>query len=116
ARRYPRAIRTPAQGSSRGIRRSDVGATCQKKIAVPVGRGREMIEMIRQGLKTDGYSVSIGKLCQWFNIPRRTVYYKPVKAAPKIDPKFLEPIKAIIEEFPSFGYRTVAHLLGFNKN
>jgi putative transposase len=26
------------------------------------------------------------------------------------------PIKAMIEENPSFGYRTVAHLLGFNKN
>lgn len=41
---------------------------------------------------------------------------KFVKAAPKIDPKFVEPIKTMIEESPSFGYRTVAHLLGFNKN
>ncbi|MBF6618033.1 MAG: hypothetical protein ITG07_15060 [Candidimonas sp.] len=37
-----------------------------------------MIETIRQGLKADGYTVSIAKLCQWFGIPRRTVYYKPV--------------------------------------
>jgi len=49
-------------------------------------------------------------------VPRRTVYYKPVKSAPKVDPKFAGPIKAMIEESPSFGYRTVAHLLGFNKN
>lgn len=49
-------------------------------------------------------------------MPRRTVYYKPVKSAPKVDPKFATPIKAMIEESPSFGYRTVAHLLGFNKN
>jgi len=75
-----------------------------------------MIETIRQGLKADGYTVSITKLCQWFGIARRTVYYKPVKAAPRMDPKFVEPIKAMIEESPSFGYRTVAHLLGFNKN
>ena len=27
-----------------------------------------------------------------------------------------EPIKAMIEDNPSFGYWTVAHLLGFNKN
>lgn len=33
-----------------------------------------MIETIRQGLKTDGYTVSIAKLCQWFNLPGRTVY------------------------------------------
>jgi len=36
-----------------------------------------MIETIRQGLKEDGFTVSITKLCQWFDIPRRTVYYKP---------------------------------------
>jgi hypothetical protein len=28
-----------------------------------------------QGLKEDGYSVSISKLCRWFEVPRRTVYY-----------------------------------------
>ncbi|HUH60655.1 MAG TPA: DDE-type integrase/transposase/recombinase [Candidimonas sp.] len=33
-----------------------------------------------------------------------------------MDPKFVKPIKAMIEESPSFGYHTVAHLLGFNKN
>src|SRR5699024_1944621 len=50
-----------------------------KKVAVPARRGREMIETIRQGLKHDGYNVSIAKLCRWFNVPRRTMYYKPVK-------------------------------------
>ncbi len=75
-----------------------------------------MIETIRQGLKEDGFDVSIAKLCRWFGIARRTLYYKPVKSVAKIDPKFAEPIKAMIEESPSFGYRTVAWLLGFNKN
>ena len=75
-----------------------------------------MIETIRQGLKAEGIKVSISKLCRWFGVPRRTVYYRAVKAAPKVDSRFLEPIKAMIEEHPSFGYRTVAHLLDFNKN
>jgi len=75
-----------------------------------------VIETIRQGLQAEGITVSIAKLCRWFNVPRRTVYYRPVKAAPKVDKRFSEPIKAMIEESPSFGYRTVAHLLGFNKN
>ncbi|ARU21850.1 hypothetical protein RSSE_c1430 [Ralstonia solanacearum] len=75
-----------------------------------------MIEMIRQGLQADGITVSIAKLCRWFEVPRRTVYYRPVKAEPKVQTRFAEPIKAMIEESPSFGYRTVAHLLGFNKN
>ena len=68
-----------------------------------------MIAMIRQGLKADGYNVSIAKLCRWFNVPRRTMYYKPVKkTAPKVQDHFAKPIKAMIEENPSFGYRTVA--------
>lgn len=75
-----------------------------------------MIRRIQQGLLAEGVAVSIAKLCTWFGIPRRTVYYKPVKAAPKVDPRFAEPIKKMIEEEPSFGYRTVAWLLGFNKN
>lgn len=75
-----------------------------------------MIETIRQGLKQDGFDVSISKICQWFAVPRRTVYYKPAKTAPKVQERFAGPIKAIITEEPSFGYRTVAHLLGFNKN
>ena len=75
-----------------------------------------MIETIRQGLKADGFDVSISTLCRWFGVPRRPVYYRPTKAEPKVQERFAEPIKAMIEENPSFGYRTVAHLLGFNKN
>jgi putative transposase len=33
-----------------------------------------------------------------------------------VQPRFAQPIKAMIEENPSFGYCTVAHLLDFNKN
>ena len=44
----------------------------------------------------------------------RSIYYKPTKAPPKLDDRFVTPIKALIEEEPSFGYRTVAWLLGFN--
>ena len=52
----------------------------------------------------------------WFGVPRRSIYDKPVKSPPKIDPAFEGPLKAMIEAEPSFGYRTVAWLLGFNKN
>lgn len=75
-----------------------------------------MIETIRQGLKADGVDVSISRLCRWFGVPRRTLYYRPTKALPRVQERFAAPIKALIEEQPSFGYRTVAHLLGFNKN
>ena len=75
-----------------------------------------MILGLQQGLKDDGFDVSLVKLCRWFEVPRRSVYYKPTKGAPKLQERFVAPIKAMIEQHPSFGYRTVAHLLGMNKN
>ncbi|MFQ1065038.1 IS3 family transposase [Bordetella trematum] len=75
-----------------------------------------MILRVQQGLAAEGFEVSLSKLCRWFGVPRPTVYYRPGKSAPKVDPKYVEPIKAMIEESPSFEYRTVAWLLGFNKN
>tara|TARA_R100001039_G_C1803678_1_gene79224 strand:+ start:219 stop:350 length:132 start_codon:yes stop_codon:yes gene_type:complete len=42
-----------------------------------------VIETIRQGLKEDEFDVSIAKLCRWFGIARRTVYYKPVTSPPQ---------------------------------
>ena len=75
-----------------------------------------MILRVQQGLRNEGVAASLSQLCRWFEVPRRTVYYQAVKAKPKVNAQFAEPIKAMIEENPSFGYRTVAHLLGFNKN
>jgi len=71
---------------------------------------------IQQGLKEEGVIVSMSQLCRWFEVPRRLVYYRPTKAAPRINSALAEPIKAMIEEEPSFGYRTVAGLLDMNKN
>ncbi|MEL6209182.1 MAG: IS3 family transposase, partial [Pseudomonadota bacterium] len=75
-----------------------------------------MIRSLQQGLREDGCHVPVAKLCAWFGVPRRSVYYKPTKAAPKLDPAIVAPIKKLIEDEPSFGYRTVAWLLGMNKN
>ncbi len=49
-------------------------------------------------------------------MPQRTLYYKPTTAVPRVDPRFADPIKAMIEKEPSFGYRTLARLLGLSKN
>lgn len=87
-----------------------------RKAGIPAGqRGREMILSLQQGLAEDGVLVSLVKLCQWFKIPRRTVYYRSAKSAPKVQEHLVHHIKALIEENPSFGYRTVAHLLGFER-
>jgi len=75
-----------------------------------------MILHMQQGLRNEGVAASLSQLCRWFEVPRRTVYYQAVKAKPKVNAQFAERIKAMIEDSPSFGYRTVAHLLGLNKN
>lgn len=75
-----------------------------------------MIDLARQAAADEGVTVSMTKLCQWFGIPRRSAYYRSQRSAPKVQPRFVEPIKAMIEENPSFCFRTVAHLLNFNKN
>lgn len=56
------------------------------------------------------------RLGRWFGVARRSVYYKRTKAPLAVKPALAEPIKVLIEEEPSFGYRTVAGLLGMNKN
>ena len=71
---------------------------------------------VLQDLKAEGVAVSITKLCQWFGVPRRSTYYKSTRSAVKVKPELAEPIKAMIEAEPSFGYRTVAALLGMNKH
>lgn len=71
---------------------------------------------LQQGLKADGVSVSTSQLCRWFQVPRRTVYYREARTLPKVQPVLASRIKALIEQEPSFGYRTVAGLLGMNKN
>jgi putative transposase len=71
---------------------------------------------IQQGLKDDGVVVSMVKLCRWFGVARGSVYYRSRKAPPKVKAALAEPIKAMIEAEPSFGYRTVAGLLAMNKN
>ena len=75
-----------------------------------------MIDLARQAAADEGVTVSMTKLCQWFGIPWRSAYYRSQRSALKVQPRFVEPIKAMIEENPSFDYRTVAHLLNFNKN
>ena len=75
-----------------------------------------MIRTRHEGLLADGIAVPLAKVCAWFGKMRRTVTCKPTKATPQVYPRFAAPIKAMIEKEPSFGYRTVAWLLGFNKN
>lgn len=61
---------------------------------------------LQQGLRADGFEVSMVQLCRWFGVARRTVHYRPTKAPQKVQDALAAPIKALIEAEPSFGYRT----------
>jgi len=56
---------------------------------------------IQQGLRADGFEVSMVKLCRWFGLARRTLYYRPTKAPPRVQEAVAAPIKALIEAEPS---------------
>ena len=58
---------------------------------------------VQQGLKDEGFAVPMTKLCRWFEVARRTAYYKPIKAPAKINAELAAPIKEMIEAEPSFG-------------
>ena len=80
------------------------------------GAERELIWRLHEQFKSDGVEVSISRLCAWFGIARRSVYYRPHSKKPVVQEQYEVPIKKLIEEEPSFGYKTVAALLGMNKN
>ena len=56
----------------------------------------------------DGDHVSLSQLCRWFSMPRRTLYYKPTKSEPKMNPDTVRRVKAFIDKHPDAGYHTTA--------
>ena len=64
----------------------------------------------------EGDKVSLSQLARWLGVPRRTLYYKPIKQSPKVNPILAKKIKVLIDELPFAGYRTLAFLLGLNRN
>lgn len=59
--------------------------------------------------------MSIARLCAWFGVPRRSVYYRAKARRCPVDTDRADQIKAIIERFPTYGYRRIAILLGWNR-
>ena len=62
-----------------------------------------MMLSLQQDFKSEGVDVSMSQLCRWFEVPRRTVYYKATKTAAKVQEQLVQPIKSMIEE--NFGFQ-----------
>ena len=69
-----------------------------------------MIESIHQSLADEGNVVFLSQLCRWFNMPRRTFYYHPVKKEPAVNEAIATRIKQFIDKNPEAGYRTVQRI------
>lgn len=67
-------------------------------------------------MAAEGFPVSVMQACRWSGIPRRTFYYKQKFRKPVINEWLASRIKRVIDALPYAGYRTVAFLLGENKN
>lgn len=61
-----------------------------------------MIETIHRGFKAEGVEVSISQLCTGFEVPHRIFCSRPVTSLPQGQERFVKPIRALIEEHPSF--------------
>ena len=70
---------------------------------------------VQSEMAKEGHHVTISQLCRWFGIPRRSFYYKPKQRERKLDPVKVQRVKEKMEEFPTYGYRRLALLLGMNK-
>ena len=55
------------------------------------------------------------KLCCWLDIPRRTFYYRPKGNKKPLAKEKVARVKEVIERFPSYGYRRIAAVLGWNR-
>ena len=65
-------------------------------------------------MKEEGLEVSVAKLCRWLGISRSSVYYRPKARQRVVDEMKARRVKDIIERFPTYGYRRIARLLGWN--
>lgn len=73
-----------------------------------------MTQTVKLGSEAEGIAIPMTKLRQWIEVPRRSVYYKPTNSAPKVQEQLERSIEALIEQDPSYGYRTLSGLLNIN--
>jgi putative transposase len=66
-------------------------------------------------MAAEGRPVPLAKLCRWLGVPRRSVYYQPKRRSRPLNELLVARIKAKLEQFPTYGYRRLAAILGENR-
>lgn len=75
-----------------------------------------MIERVISELVEERVSVNVSKVCAVLDYPRRSFYYKEKRRQRQVNESLAGRIRRVIDALPYAGYRTVAWLLGENKN
>ena len=70
---------------------------------------------VQAQLAEEGERVPLSTLCRWLDVPRRTVYYRARLRVSRINSDRAAHVKAVILRFPTYGYRRIAVLLGWNR-
>ncbi|WP_018870821.1 IS3 family transposase [Thioalkalivibrio sp. ALgr3] len=66
-------------------------------------------------MEAEGHAVSLSRLCRWLEVPRRSVYYRPTRRRTPLNEWLVAQVKAKLEQFPTYGYRRLAAVLGVNR-
>ncbi|WP_369682342.1 IS3 family transposase [Gracilinema caldarium] len=75
--------------------------------------GRERILTLQGALKEEGIEVSIRKLCTILGYHRSNIYYAP-KVPKKVanpDADLVKKVRAVIDQFPTYGTRRITWVL-----
>jgi putative transposase len=75
-----------------------------------------LIDQAMAEMATQGDVVTVVQACRWAGVSRRSYYYRPTKAKPRVNEHLAARVKRVNTDLPYAGYRTVAWLLGENKN
>lgn len=67
-------------------------------------------------MAAEGTPVTITQACAWAGCSRRSLYYRAKQRVRRVNESLAASIKRVIDTLPYAGYRTVAWLLGENKN
>ena len=70
---------------------------------------------VQAEMASEGDVVALSKLSRWLGVPRRNLYYRPQRRRSLVDPDKAVQVKAVIERFPTYGYRRIAVVLGWNR-
>jgi putative transposase len=75
-----------------------------------------VIDRVITEMASEGDTVTVVQACRWAGISRPSYYYRPRRKTPRVNEQLAARVKRVIEDRPYAGYRTVAWLLGENKN